>query len=125
MAILPNADKAIVPIEKLRDYSLNSSYDRGKHKARVFVSALGMTQEDAPRLRDMILQAVLTNEAVEIETNEDGNSLRGGEVGTVVDRWKDGTFEVEFSDDTGEPYAFVALKAEKLFPLYYRQKEAA
>ncbi|HEX8567582.1 MAG TPA: hypothetical protein VF648_18225 [Pyrinomonadaceae bacterium] len=72
MAILPNADKAIVPIEKLRDYSLNSYHDRGKHKARVFASALGMMQTDAPRLRDMILQAVLTNEAVEIETNEHG-----------------------------------------------------
>ncbi|HEX8396387.1 MAG TPA: hypothetical protein VF644_03005 [Pyrinomonadaceae bacterium] len=72
MAILPNADKAIVPIEKLWDYSLNSSHDRGKHKARVFASALGMTQAVAPRLRDMILQAALINEAVEIETNEHG-----------------------------------------------------
>jgi hypothetical protein len=53
------------------------------------------------------------------------HNLRRGEVGTVVDRWQDGTFEVEFSDDSGEPYTFVALTAEKLFPLYYRQKEAA
>jgi hypothetical protein len=53
------------------------------------------------------------------------HNLRRGEVGTVVDRWKDGMFEVEFSDDTGEPYAFVALKAEKLFPLFYRHREAA
>lgn len=53
------------------------------------------------------------------------HNLRRGEVGTVVDRWKDGTFEVEFSDNTGEPYAFVALKAEKLFPLFYRHREAA
>ena len=72
MVILPSADKAIVPIEKLRDYSLNSSHNRGKHKARVFASALRTTQRDAPRLRDMILQAALTNEAVEIGTNEHG-----------------------------------------------------
>jgi hypothetical protein len=72
MPILPNADKAIVPGEKLRDYSLNSSHDRGKHKARVFASALGMTPADAARLRDMILQAALTNEAVETETNRHG-----------------------------------------------------
>ena len=52
------------------------------------------------------------------------HSLRRGEVGTIVDRWKDGTFEVEFSDDTGEPYAFVGLKAEKLFPLFYGHREA-
>ena len=51
--------------------------------------------------------------------------LKRGEVGTVVDAWKDGAFEVEFSDETGEPYAFVALSAEKIMPLYYRRREAA
>ncbi len=70
MALLPNADKAVVPLEKLRGYSLDSSHPVGKHKARVFALALGMTQDDAPRLQKMILQAVLTNEAVEIDTNE-------------------------------------------------------
>ncbi len=51
--------------------------------------------------------------------------LRRGEVGTVVDAWKDGAFEVEFSDESGEAYNFVALQADKLMPLYYRQREAA
>ena len=72
MVLLPNADKAVVPLEKLRDYSLDSSHPVGKHKARVFASALGMTRNDAPRLREMILQAVLTNEAIEAEANEHG-----------------------------------------------------
>ncbi len=72
MALLPNADKAVVPLEKLRGYSLDSSHPVGKHKARVFASALGMTQDDAPRLREMILQAVLKNEALEAATNEHG-----------------------------------------------------
>ena len=72
MALLPNADKAVVPFEKLREYSLNQLHPVGKHKARVFVSALGMTQKDAPRLRRMILQAILTNEATEVDTNEHG-----------------------------------------------------
>lgn len=31
-----------------------------------------MTQADAPRLRDMILQAALANEAIENDTNEHG-----------------------------------------------------
>lgn len=53
------------------------------------------------------------------------HGLKRGEVGTVVDRWKDGSFEVEFSDETGEAYAFVALRAEKLMPLFYRHREAA
>ena len=52
--------------------------------------------------------------------------LRRGEVGTVVDQWKDGVFEVEFSDDTtGKAYAFAALPAEKLMKLYFRKDEAA
>ncbi|MGI8556153.1 MAG: DUF6883 domain-containing protein [Pyrinomonadaceae bacterium] len=72
MALLPNAEKAVVPLEKLRGYSLDSSHPVGKHKARVFASALGIMKDDAPRLRQMILQAVLTNKAVEIDINEHG-----------------------------------------------------
>lgn len=53
------------------------------------------------------------------------HALRRGEVGTVVDQWKDGVFEVEFSDDTGEAYAFAAVPAEKLMKLYFRKDEAA
>ena len=53
------------------------------------------------------------------------HGLRRGEVGTVVERWKDGAFEVEFSDESGEAYAFVALQSDKLMPLYYRHREAA
>lgn len=53
------------------------------------------------------------------------HGLRRGEVGTVVERWKDGAYEVEFSDDTGEAYAFVALRPDQLIPLYYRKNNAA
>ncbi len=53
------------------------------------------------------------------------HGLRRGEVGTVVEVWKDGAYEVEFSDETGQAYAFIALAADKLMPLYYRHREAA
>jgi hypothetical protein len=53
------------------------------------------------------------------------HGLRRGEVGTVVDRWKDGVYEVEFSDDSGEAYAFAALRAEQLLPLRHRKRDAA
>ncbi len=53
------------------------------------------------------------------------HGLRRGEVGTVVDRWKDGVYEVEFSDDSGEAYAFAALRAEQLLPLRHRKQDAA
>ena len=32
---------------KLRDYSLDPVHSKGKHKARVFASALGLTRNDA------------------------------------------------------------------------------
>jgi hypothetical protein len=43
----PNAGRAIVEIAKLRDYSLDVVHKEGKHKARVFASALGLTRNDA------------------------------------------------------------------------------
>ncbi|MBA3568127.1 MAG: DUF4926 domain-containing protein [Pyrinomonadaceae bacterium] len=53
------------------------------------------------------------------------HGLRRGEVGTVVERWKDGAFEVEFSDDSGEAYAFAALRGDQLMKLHFRKDEAA
>jgi hypothetical protein len=51
--------------------------------------------------------------------------LRRGAVGTVVETWKDGVFEIEFSDETGKAYAFVALRPEQLMKLYFRKDQAA
>jgi hypothetical protein len=61
---LPDAGRAVVEIGKLRDYSLNSEHEAGKHKARVFKSALGLTADDAEWLREKILSAAQTGEAV-------------------------------------------------------------
>jgi uncharacterized protein DUF6883 len=60
---IPYAERAEVSIHKLRDYCLNPFHDEGKHKARVFASALGMTSVDAERLRFLLLQAVRTHDA--------------------------------------------------------------
>ena len=64
-------------------------------------------------------------DAVAVVEDLPEHGLKRGEVGTVVGTWKDGAFEVEFSDESGEAYAFVALRADKLMPLYYRHREAA
>lgn len=69
---LPNAQRAVVEIEKLRDYCLSTTHPRGKHKAMVFASALGISANDAEWLRDQILSAVLRNEAVSTEKDEFG-----------------------------------------------------
>jgi hypothetical protein len=53
---IPNAENAIFDIGKLRDYCLNSVHGKGKCKARVFVSALGVKQADALWLRGEILR---------------------------------------------------------------------
>jgi hypothetical protein len=59
---LPNAERAVVEAKKLRDYSLNEAHEVGKHKARVFRSALGLTVDNAGWLRELILRAVLNAE---------------------------------------------------------------
>lgn len=53
------------------------------------------------------------------------DGLRRGEVGTVVEEWKGGVFEVEFSDNAGRAYAFAALRPEQLMKLHFRKDEAA
>ncbi|HUY27537.1 MAG TPA: hypothetical protein VMV27_08970 [Candidatus Binataceae bacterium] len=54
---LPNGEDAVVDIVKLRDYCLNLGHPEGRHKARVFQSALAMGREDAARLRTRLLAA--------------------------------------------------------------------
>jgi len=60
---IPNVEWAFVDIRKLRDYCLNPEHDEGKHKARLFAAALGMTAKDAEDLRDALLQMVRTHDA--------------------------------------------------------------
>ena len=72
---LPNAERAVVEIGKLRDYSLNSQHESGKHKARVFKSALGLTADDAEWLREKILSAAQTLEAVARDDSPFGSNF--------------------------------------------------
>ena len=47
----------VVDVAKLRDYCLSDSHPRGRHKARVFRSRLGLTANDAELLRKALLDA--------------------------------------------------------------------
>lgn len=60
---IPHGERAEVSIRKLRDYCLNPLHDQGKHKARVFMAALGMTAADAEALRDILIEAARTRDA--------------------------------------------------------------
>jgi hypothetical protein len=42
-----------------------------------------------------------------------------GQVGTVVESWAPGVYEVEFCDDDGKTHAMVALKAKQLMRLHH------
>ena len=61
--IIPNAERSEIDLRKLCDYCLNPTHDEGKHKARLFATALGMTKDHANELRDALLQAVKAYEA--------------------------------------------------------------
>jgi hypothetical protein len=60
---LPNGDRAIVDIRKLRDYCLNPDNEKGRHKARVFARVLGLSVRDAEYLRETLLRKAATGEA--------------------------------------------------------------
>lgn len=60
---VPNAEKAVVDIRKLRDYCLDENHPVGKHKARLFASALNLTQANAEDLQAVLLSAVQNTEA--------------------------------------------------------------
>ena len=69
---LPNPERAVVQIEKLRDYCLSMEHPRGRNKARVFESALGLTSRDASALRDALLAAARTKDAISTEKDDFG-----------------------------------------------------
>lgn len=70
---VPNCEKAVVNGPKLKNYCLNLTHPRGKHKTRGFQSALGLTKEDTSFLRKRLLEEVKTDEA------KKGNSDRFGQ----------------------------------------------
>jgi hypothetical protein len=106
MAKLPNGDKAVVPLEKLTDYALNPEHSRGKHKARVFKSALGLTLEDAAFLQTTIQQIAATHDAIPEAANDFGERyvidfLLTTEQGAATIRT---AWIIRFADDEKSPY---------------------
>ena len=88
---LPGGENAVVDIDKLRDYCLNPLHSRGRHKARVFASTLGLTQADADFLRMELLSAAREGESIEGESDEFGNRYTIDFMLTHRNRWGDGS----------------------------------
>jgi len=52
-------------------------------------------------------------------------SVRRGQVGTIVERLAPGVYEVEFSDDEGRTYASLPLRADQLLQLRHEPSHQA
>lgn len=46
------------------------------------------------------------------------HGLVRGQVGTVVESWTPGIYEVEFADESGRTFAMVALNAKQMMRLH-------
>ena len=69
---LPNAENAVVAIEKLTDYCLSGDHPRGRHKARVLEAACGITAENADVLMQALVEAAQQGEAIPQFRDEHG-----------------------------------------------------
>jgi hypothetical protein len=92
--LVPNAENAVVEIEKLTEYCLNPIHEIGGDKARVFRSALGLTVEDVNELRDGLKDAIKQVGASEGVLNQFGQRyivdfemVRGLQRATIRSVW--------------------------------------
>jgi hypothetical protein len=69
---LPNAERALVDVAKLHDYCLNPNHLRGRHKARVFLAALGLTATHADDLCAALLAAARIEDPIPGDRDEYG-----------------------------------------------------
>ena len=71
---LPNAELAVVPAEKVRDYLLSGSHPVGRFKARFF-RALGYTQDNWEEFSDLLRSIAESGDAEEV-TSSYGRKFR-------------------------------------------------
>lgn len=69
---LPNGNKAVVEIAKLRDYCLSLDHPEGRHKARVFRAVLGIGPAESRMLQERLLAAAKIQDAMAAEFDEFG-----------------------------------------------------
>jgi len=69
---LPNSESAVVDVRKLTEYCLNFSHPRGRHKAQVFASALGLSTAHAEDLCVALLAAAQREDAFPSTRDEYG-----------------------------------------------------
>lgn len=105
MLKLPHPERAIVHIGKLTDYCLSPEHSSGKHKARVFKSALNLDMEDAKTLRNVLLDVVCQKMAVPTRRNAYGQKY-------VID------FEMSHSERVAEVRTVWIVRDNENFPRF-------
>lgn len=70
-------------------------------------------------------EAPKTLDPVVLLVDVPAQGLLCGQVGTVVEDFRNGAYEVEFVDDQGRTYALATLRAEHLIVLRYRPAKVA
>ncbi len=73
---LPGGGQAVVPSGKIEAYCLSVEHPEGRHKARVFAAALGLTLAHAPLLKSRLLEAARDADAERVGTIPFGTLYR-------------------------------------------------
>ena len=60
----------------MEEYCLNPFHPDGKHKAKVFEKALGITQENSVELKELILRSSESGEVIKKQENNFGKIYR-------------------------------------------------
>lgn len=68
-------------------------------------------------MADVVALKLLDVVALTVELPD--HQLVRGQVGTIVESLGPDVFEVEFSDDDGQVYAMVALRADQMMALHF------
>lgn len=91
---VPNAENAFIDLRKILTYCLDPTHNVGKHKAKVFLSALGLDLEDADELSKALIFAVQNIEADAVGADEFGQRYvlnfemeRKGQKATIRSVW--------------------------------------
>jgi hypothetical protein len=75
-AKLPGVETATIDLSKLSEHCLNPHHPEGRHKARVFLSSLGIGQKESAWLANEILSALGAAEAILTAETPWGNQYR-------------------------------------------------
>lgn len=80
---LPNAEQAFIDLRKLTNYCLNPGHPRGRHKAKLISTILGITRDHAEELQAALLLAARTADAQLVDTDQYGDRY-------VIESWVEG-----------------------------------